>query len=308
MDILEIYRRHGVHYQTEGDRHTTRGWVNCRCPFCTGSPGLHLGFNLQHKFFRCWRCGWHSTVDTLIELCRVSSEQARQLYYELGASGGPFVPRVDKTSRLINLSRYKRPTDVGPLRPSHKRYLAGRGFDPEKIEAEWHVCSTGPLAYLDNIDYRYRLFIPIVWNDREVSFQCRDVTGKSDIKYRACPLDREAMHHKNILYGRPDCWGSRVGIAVEGVTDVWRLGAQAFAVLGIEYKIEQVVLIKKFFDRIAIVFDGDRQAQRQARELSSRLDAMGVDTFIYKLDKGVDPGSMSDDDAKHLVKTLQTPR
>jgi hypothetical protein len=35
---------------------------------------------------------------------------------------------------------------------------------------------------------------------------------------------------------------------------------------------------------------------------------MGVDTFIYKLDKGVDPGSMSDDDAKHLVKTLQTPR
>jgi hypothetical protein len=304
-DIFEVFRQYGVHYATEGDRHTSRGWVNTNCPFCTGNPGLHLGFNLENRYFRCWRCGWHDTIGTLVQLCNIDSSAARALYYDLRPSyDGPLRKKEDRTAHLIRLDRYKRPGDVGRLRPSHKRYLEGRGFDPERIETEWHVLSTGPISYLDNIDYRHRLFVPILWEDREVSFQTRDVTGKALMKYKACPMPREALHHKHILYGRPDCWSSRTGIAVEGVTDTWRLGLNAFGVFGIEYKLEQVMAIKKLFDRVAIVFDGDKQAQRQARKLYVKLVNMGVDSTVYKLDKGVDPGSLSDDDAAHVVRDV----
>ena len=302
MDIFDLYRQYGVRHATSGDRHTTPGWVNTGCPFCTGSPGLHLGFNLQNRFFRCWRCGWHSVVDTLVALCKISDQQARELSYQL--RDGPPGTYVRKSSdHLIRITRYKRPSDIGRLRPSHKRYLEGRGFDPDKVETEWHLASTGPAAYLDGIDYRNRIFIPIVWNEREVSFQTRDVSGKSDIKYKTCPMAREAVHHKHIVYGQPECW-RKTGIAVEGVTDCWRLGTSAFAVFGIQYKIQQVNLIRKHFDRVMVVFDGDRDAQNQARKLVAQLNAVGVDSELFRLGKGIDPGSMSDDDARHLVRDL----
>jgi hypothetical protein len=303
-DIFEVYRQYGVHYATEGERHTSRGWVNTRCPFCTGNPGLHLGFDLEKKFFHCRRCGWHDTISTLVGLCRVDQNRARQLYHDIGTSySGPGKPRP-KSDHLVRISRYKRPTDVGRLRPAHKRYLEGRGFDPELIEDQWRVLSTGPAAYLDEIDYRFRLFIPIIWDEREVSFQTRDVTGKSPIKYKACPMDREDFHHKHILYGKPECWKGTTGIAVEGVTDCWRLGTQAFGLFGIEYKLEQVAVITKLFERVAIVFDGDRQAQKRAKRLDSQLQAVGMDTTVVKLDQGVDPGSLPDDDAQHLVRDI----
>jgi hypothetical protein len=304
-DIFEIYRRYGVHYATEGERHTSKGWVNTRCPFCTGNPGLHLGFDLTKRFFHCRRCGWHDTVSTLVELCRVTVDRAKQLYHDLRPSyDGPIRPRA-KTDHLVRISRYKRPTDVGRLRPAHKRYLEGRGFDPERIEDQWHLLSTGPSAYLDSIDYRYRLFIPIMWDEREVSFQTRDTTGKAKIKYKACPMDREDIHHKHILYGNPECWKSNTGIAVEGVTDCWRLGTQAFALFGIEYKIEQVAVIAKMFEKVAIVFDGDNHAQKRAKRLDSQLQAIGLETTVIKLGQGCDPGSMTDDDADHLVRDIQ---
>jgi hypothetical protein len=303
-DIFEIYRQYGVFYATEGERHTSRGWVNTRCPFCSGNPGLHLGFDLTKRFFHCRRCGWRDTISALTALCNISQEKARQLYHDLRPSyDGPIQPRA-KTDHLIRISRYKRPSDVGRLRPAHKRYLEGRGFDPERIERQWHILSTGPSAYLDSIDYRYRLFIPIMWDDREVSFQTRDTTGKSKVKYKACPLNREDVHHKHILYGLPECWKGTTGIAVEGVTDCWRLGEQSFGLLGIGFKTEQVAVIAKLFKKVAIVFDGDKQAQRRAKRLDFQLQAIGLGTTVIKLDQGCDPGSMSDDDAQHLVRDV----
>ncbi len=305
MDILDIYRQHSIHFATEGDRHTSRGWVNVHCPFCTGSPGLHLGFNLEKKFWVCWRCGWHNPIEALTTLCQINEREARRLYYdELKAASGAAAPIARERQSPVRLSLYKRPSDVAPLRAPHKRYLAGRDFDPDEIAAEWGVVSTGPVSSLDHIDYRHRILVPIMWDGREVSFQCRDVTGKSDVKYKACPPDREMVHHKHILYGRQDQW-TRAGIAVEGVTDVWRLGPHAFALFGIQFKTEQVMVIAKHFDRVGVVFDGgDRAAQKQARKLCAQLDAVGVDAFVTKLGDGVDPGSLSDDDAAHLVRQI----
>jgi hypothetical protein len=131
------------------------------------------------------------------------------------------------------------------------------------------------------------------------------VTGKSDRKYLACPTDREVKHHKHILYGRQECWKG-TGIIVEGVTDVWRLGPTACAVYGIQYRQEQVLEIAKRFKRVAIVFDAESQAQAQARKLAVELrPALGTEPVVVNLGSA-DPGSMSQDDADHLVRELIT--
>ena len=245
-------------------------------------------------------------------LCRVDRATALDLFRELGGGGGaPSTARAERdreAQRVVSNSRYRRPSDVGPMRQNHRRYLERRGFDPDLVEREWGVLGTGPVSSLDDgagkpVDYRHRLLVPVVWGGREVSFQARDVTGKSDLRYVSCPVTRELVHHKHVLYGRQERWGE-VGIVVEGVTDAWRLGPLACATFGVTYTAEQVVELARHFRRVAIVFDSEPQAQAQARRLAATLRLrLGTEPVVVDLGGG-DPGSMAQDDADHLVREL----
>ena len=95
-----------------------------------------------------------------------------------------------------------------------------------------------------------------------------------------------------------------VGICVEGVTDVWRLGRKAFALFGIEYKRQQVQIIKKIFKKVFVIFDsGEEQAQNKANMLVSDLQMIGVEAYQVILEKG-DPGELSEEEARYIVKNL----
>jgi hypothetical protein len=301
--IVDVFLRYGVPHRVDAGR---GGWVSTTCPYCVGSEDDYLGFSIEKSYFHCWSCGWRPSIDTLVLLCHVDRDTARDIYGSIrpGAGGPARSTRDRKVQAKVRLSLYRHPSGVSSMSPHHLCYLARRGFDPNKIAGEWGVLGTGPTAYLDGIDYRFRLLIPVTWDGAEVSFQTRDVTGKSDRKYLACPTDREIKHHKHILYGRQESWGE-TGIVVEGVTDVWRLGPRACAVFGIQYTTEQMLEIAKNFRRVAIVFDSDRAARAQARKLAAQLRLHLVTMpVVVDLGNGVDPGSLSQDDADHLVKEL----
>jgi hypothetical protein len=302
--LVDIYLRYGVPHKIDEAR---GGWVSTHCPYCTGSADYHLGFSLAHSYFRCWRCGYHDAVRTLAMVCQVERSMALDLYRTVRSGhGGVLLARRDREVQAkVSISRYRRPDGVGPMDQTQRRYLERRGFDPDRIEREWNVLGTGPTSRLDYIDYRFRLLIPICWGGAEVSFTTRDVTGKSEYKYLACPTDREITHHKHILYGKPECWGE-TGIIVEGVTDVWRLGPKACAVFGIQYRVEQMREIVRHFRRVVIVFDAERQAQAQARRLAADLRMTRLDDKLVVIDLGggIDPGSMAQDDAEHLVRSV----
>ena len=136
-----------------------------------------------------------------------------------------------------------------------------------------------------------------------VSYQGRDITNKSDMKYKACRQELELKDHKNCLYGLDQVPGGSV-VGVEGITDVWRLGFGAVATFGIKYTIAQVALFLRF-QNIIFLFDPEEQAQEQARKLSSELIGGGRHVeLIQYLESNVDPGDMSDDDSKYLMKDL----
>lgn len=305
MDIEQLYRDFSIPYQTEGHKHCREGWVNTVCPFCTGHDGLHLGYDTNGNKFVCWRCGGHWKPKAIAALIRVTLPEAFNIIKQYDA-----VSYYTKKARkkAIRANIFKFPNNLIELQENHRRYLIKRNFDPDKLINEWDLMGTGVSAKLKisggkEINYKHRIIIPFTWNGRIVSFDSRDITNKHPNKYMACPDERETIGHKQILYGKQEKWGE-TGICVEGPSDVWRLGFNAFATSGIKYTTKQVRIITKHFKRVAVMFDNEIQALIQANNLVADLRFRGVDAFRIDLNEGADPGSLSQKEANYLVKQI----
>jgi hypothetical protein len=298
MDIIQLYQDFSVTYQTEGHKHCRPGWINVECPWCSGNPGLHLGYNIEGNYFVCWRCGSQRVVPTIAKLINLPERET----YFIVKKYGLLVPKLSKEPVVkIRVKAHRLPSNTSPLLPHHKKYLEFRNFDPDKLEREWKLLSTGPVSKLDNIDYKHRIIIPFIWNEQQVSFDSRDVTGKDPGRYKACPKDRELIPHKEIIYCNQQYLKDKI-ICVEGPTDVWRFGKNSGAVSGIKYTPKQVRILAKF-KQVFIVFDPDPQALFQAEKLKAELKFRGIKTEVIK-GLNTDPGQMLQNDADYLVKQL----
>lgn len=298
MDIIRLYQDYGVEHRTEGHKHCRPGWVNVECPFCTGNPGLHLGWNLNEEYFFCWRCGWKSTIYAVSHLIGVSNyNEVRNILLKYGINR-TIVQQIKKQK-----SEFKLPSNHTCLEHNHCLYLEKRGFDAEQIEDTWKIMGTGPISLLGKLNYKFRIIIPYFWNGEMVSFDARDITGKMPNKYMACPEEYEIIPRKSILYGNQEMWNPELGICVEGPTDVWRLGEMAFAVSGIQYTHQQVRTMANIFKKIAVVFDDEPQAQVQAKKLVAELRFRGVNAGVVEVSG--DPGSLTDKQAKELIEIIK---
>lgn len=301
MDIQRLLSDHNIPFALPGDHHhASPGWVNVHCPFC-GGQSFHLGISVDHGNCHCWRCGGHSLADTLCQTLHISLGQAFGIIEKY--KGTSARKQQTRTEPKVSIHPLRFPRPFSPLTNSGISYLSKRKFDPEQLAHDWELRQTGPAAYLDGISYGQRIIIPIHWKNEMVSFQARDITGRSELRYLACPKPRERIHHKHIVYGKQERWGDYPAlIIVEGPTDVWRLGFCAVAVFGIEFTIQQVLTLAKAHNQFVLLFDPEPLAQRQATKLATKLLALGRRVRIEKLE--TDPGDLSQTDAKCLVKNL----
>lgn len=298
MNIIQLYKDFNVPFATEGHKHCREGWVNTTCPFCTGNPGMHLGYNMADDFYVCWRCGWKATHKALALLIHVSEKEAKEIARKYGGKS-----HVKSTVTVrIGQKKFRLPPSTAPMNDRHKRYLTKRKFDPEVIEKIWDVQGTGPISLMDGISFSHRLVIPIYWENRIVSFQTRDITAKHSLRYITCPEQREIVKHKHIFYQAIPTKDSDACICVEGVTDAWRFGYGAIATFGIKYTKYQVREISKRFKKVFVVFDDDPQAIKQSEKLTAELILRGVDAYSIKIQG--DPGDMAQTDADALKKEL----
>lgn len=304
MGIEKLLQDYGIPYVTESEHHHgTPDWINIHCPFCTGSKNFHLGINIyQPMVSHCWRCGGHSTASVLSRILNISVEKAKNLIQEYAGPTVTIRKKAEEPRVSIFPIKFPQPY-FEHLNEAGKKYLEGRGFDPEKLEKRWKLKQTGPVSFLDKIAYGNRIIIPIHWDRQLVSFQTRDITGKSDKRYLACPMKREVIHHKYIVYGKEKEWSKHPAlIVVEGVADVWKLGTAAVATFGTAFTMEQVLTLSRIHNKFFIVYDNEPQAQQQARKLAVKLKALGKKVFVEIVD--TDPGDMKLYDARHFVKTL----
>lgn len=289
FDALEFYRDHNIKYTTEG-KHSRQGWMNMSCPFCIGNPGHHLGYNLKAGFYTCYRCGFHSNLEVIKSLSNISWGKAKEILREYSTYSA-----YHKTKKKIkHATKIKIPSN-GPFGPSYLRYLQRRGFDPYDLIQKWDLMAGGPFG-----KQKWRIIAPILYNNSVVSYQGRDITEKTGIKYKACKETEEIIHHKNILYGLDNTKKSCV--LVEGITDVWRLGYGAVASFGIKTMSSQIFLLAEQFKKVFIMFDEDRNAQKAAEKIAWDLTSLGVETEICLI-KG-DPGDLPQVKANLYKKQL----
>lgn len=194
-------------------------------------------------------------------------------------------------------SSVKLPPGTASLTSVHKKYLEDRGFDPDELEKRWHLKGTRNIG-----PYSFRIIIPIYQNNKLVSFQGRDITGRSPLRYKACPLNREVVPHKECLYGE-DYVDSDNVVVVEGVTDVWKLGKGSVATFGIAYKRAQVLRLLQY-KNVHIVYDPEPIAQSQAERMAYELSSLGVNVHVVSGLK-CDPGDLSADEARDLMRMLR---
>jgi len=295
FDALRFTIDHGIASADSDDKHWREGWLNIDCPFCTGNPGFHLGFNTDGDFWNCWRCGWHNNVEVIREVLGLNWDAAKKLALSYGArpQHKSDTPAEDGRPRIATP-----PPGIGPMQKQHKDYLHKRGFNAEALEEEWQLLGTGPIGA-----YKFRIIAPIIYRGRMVSYQGRDITDRSTLKYKACAKPNEAIDHKHVLYGIDKAVGHSV-VVVEGITDVWRLGPGAVATFGVQWHWRQLSLLTHFA-RAFIMYDfGEDESYRQAKALAFNLAGLGV-TVELLLGHNGDPADLNDVEARELMRHIK---
>lgn len=294
IDITSFYKTYSIAFKTTGSKHCRPGWVQIPCPFCPGNTGWHLGYNQKGGYYHCWRCGGHSEAETIKTILGLTWGAAIELTKALQtgkASLSQHYEEIKKAGKCVL------PYGCKPLGHAHKKYLKSRNYKPNQLQKIWGLLGTGPFG-----DYNFRIIAPIYVNGILVSYQGRDISGKSEIKYKACKQEDEVIDHKHCLYGIDNVPNKNVVVVTEGIADVWRLGPGAVATFGIKFKPAQIIELKKF-KRVIALFDSDPQAIEEADKLSEALASFNVEVENIEMADG-DPGELSQKEADALMNEL----
>lgn len=279
------------------------GWLQVQCPYCisstTGSK-KHGGFNLTDQFYNCRKCGWHPLEKIFSSLTDIAPAKIKSLIKEYEEEKRK--PSIKK--KKIEADKFSLPKYSKKMGKQHRDYLKNRKFDPNKLEQEWGLLGTDRHG-----DYKFRIVAPIFLNGKIVSFQTRDITNKSEMRYKVCKTEDEIVHHKHILYGIDKLQSTKHKdrcIIVEGVTGSWRLGAGCLATFGVGFTQQQILFLAERKIKLAfIMFDPEEIAQERASQLSCILSGLGVEIKIVDISKDAnDPGELSQKQADIISKEL----
>jgi len=291
MKFVELLEDYNVLIAPEGHHHTTSGWVQFDCPFCgKGTGNYHMGYNIAGGFTNCWRCGSHSIFSVILAHTGLPYNKVKKLVNELDDIAETYVRKTTDRRKTVQM-----PADLGPLKYAHRKYLEDRNFNPAEIQQLWQIRGITISAHLS-----WRLFIPIYYNGKLVSWTTRSLTDKGQ-RYISAKAEQETISHKNILYGMD--YVRHSAVIVEGPLDAWAIGPGAVATFGTAFTMQQVSELIKIPKRM-ICFDNNYDAQRQATKLLNLLGPFDGETLNVVLDAD-DPAEAKLSDLKKLRKFLK---
>ncbi len=291
MTFPEILSEYGVEIAPEGHRHSRPGWTQIDCPFCgKDSHKFHMGYSLASGYCACWKCGFHNTKETLVELTGMSYYKAKELLKDL---------QFDYVEQERPKGKLTLPKGIKPLRelPRHRSYLRARGYNWVKLQRLWQIQGIGMATRLS-----LRIFIPIHLNGQVVSWTTRTISkDPSILRYLSASPEEESINHKTLLYGED--YARHAIIIVEGPFDVWRIGPGAVATLGTGFSQSQVNRMTRFPVR-CILFDSDTAAQKRAKRLRDALNDFPGETYVASLETGKDAGEADEEELKKLRQEI----
>lgn len=279
LNIKKLFQDNHIDYTVN------KGWVQITCPFCS-DRGKHMGYNIENKYFHCWRCGYHGFWSTIKKLI----------------PGRVFLSDYDGFERTVIQLEKERPRRVklpGSEKPTKKHidYLHTRGFN--NID---YLIEKYKLRFTDHIDDDpFRIIFPVLENERVLSYQGRDITGKSKMKYKAAENEKSIRDLKDCLFNIDNCKKDSV-LVLEGVLDVLKFGDNSLGTFGTSVTRKQIEQLLRF-DHIMILFDPEPEAQQKSKKLGCELAALGIDVEILELKNG-DVGDMTKEEVVELKNIL----
>lgn len=170
-------------------------------------------------------------------------------------------------------------------------YLTSRAFDPQQLGEIYdvHVCEEAPV---DCPLVNGWIIMPIYMRGQRIGWQARvpyeaNFSGMRIPKY----YFKSGVNKSMMLYGYDLALTMPFCIVVEGVTDVWRIGAGAVATFGKSMSFFQAELIYQNWPKAVIAYDNDAKdyVLRAEALLSSKMEVVPV-----LLPEGEDPASMGE--------------
>lgn len=310
FDAIKFYEDHSIDYLQEGHKHCRPGWVQIKCPFCHSySDGWHLGYCYDPSdeyagAYVCWKCKGKNPVNVISKLLGVTKTRASKIFRQYKGRAKVIHRKRERIVIPRRPSPIKPPPGARPLLevPPAVRYLKEqRRYDAEELVETWGVTATVGLG-----EYSHRIIVPVTLHGILVSYQGRDYSGLSSIKYKACSKEKESVHHKNIIGGLDQALehGIEHVVAVEGSFDAFRLGPGAVWLFGVAYRRPQVAMLAKYFKGVTVLVDGGEPGARaQSRKICADLSQRGLSVAEAFLDEG-DPDDLPDEDARKLAAKL----
>lgn len=297
MDFIKFCEDFRIKTASFGHKHQRAGWINISCPFCSGDPGFHLGWNNKQQYFSCYRCGWNPIEKVISALSGRKDIKSLLVKYK------GKIPLEEKTT-IVRPEEVKLPDGTSLMTSRHKQYLSKRLSNPDYLETFWGLKGTGHTG-----SYRFRIIAPIYFQGQLVSYQGRDITDKQQAKYKAASEEEEIISHKHILYG----WDKipaevKSCLVVEGVTGVWRFGVGALGIFGVEYTASQVRLLAERFEKIYLLLDADEAGERATNKLLNDLSVMGREVIALgftEKGKRLDSGSIPQNIADKMIEKIR---
>ena len=284
----------GVLYHESGEENVGDGWIGIDCPFCGIGLG-HLGIHCEEgNYFKCWNCPEKGDIITLIQALEEIGFQSAKVVLERYQELFPAVreERPGKAYTDILPEGFERIVE-GDEPPLVRQWFRQRGFD-------LGICREYQLGWVPCGEYQLRLIVLMRLDGKVVSFQAVDMTGRARVRYLDCPRDRAVIPNDRLLYGL-DGVGSQV-ILVEGVTDKWRVGKDAAAMLTKNWTDAQIHLLyeKAKHKRVKVLLDMD--AVREGRKLASKLSELFDDVVFVGLDEAKDPDQLTAEEVKRIIE------
>jgi hypothetical protein len=315
MDIEKLFQDYSVRTADKGHKHNRDGWINVCCPFCSGDPGYHLGYNIQHNYCVCWRCGHIPVPKAISGILGISYKKAKNLIK--GYKGGYGIGNRLKREIKAKKRAFKLPSNVSPLTDNSvaRNYMQERGFskwDINKLCNDFGLMRTGATCVFKMngklVNLKFRIFAPIYYKGEMISWQTRDISNNSALKYITCPKESEKRDHKSVIYMHKDAEYAAFPdyiVLCEGIFDVWKVHLSGFFAgcgFGVDLTIDQIYFLKKNFKRVLLFLDPDRARQKKGRGLMAQLMFSGVQCSIIENYTGKDPGDLNTKEIQSILK------
>jgi DNA primase len=296
VDVQSLFTSEGIDFRTSG-KNISAGWIGTNCPFC-GEQSAHCGVNLDTKRYSSWVCSQTGTLAKLVAVLLKETYGGANKIID-GYRGFHYDAPVRELSEEVIM-----PSNLTDLTKLGKRYLEKRGFPIDHIVNKYRLQESGMNSYLEvndqKLDFRWRIIIPIIMDREIVTYTARDFIGERDPRYRNAPIEAGTILTSECVYNI-DTLTDRA-LIVEGPTDVWKLGDESIATLGVKFSHKQINrIIKKKLKKAVILFDTG--AESAARLLANVLNPYIPDLQVFIVEDQ-DPGSMNINEAHKLKYDL----